>query len=228
MTNQISDHQKHLISLIKNRHSVRSFLPNAIPQTVLDNIFNASLYAPSNCNTQPWKVCVVSGNACDTLRKKSVNAVAQGDMSLDFPYEGRYEGIYKKRQHNAAATLYSALGIRREDKEKRNKAFMNNFRFFGAPHVAFLFIPDTFGIREAADIGMYSQTLMLSMTAHGIASCPQTTLGFISDLVREELNVDDSLKLLFGISFGYEDTEQPVNQCRTDRGTLNELVSFYD
>jgi nitroreductase len=215
------------IKLIKNRKSVRSFLPDSIDQQILEDIFSSAQHAPSNCNTQPWQVAVVSGKVCDHLRNKIYQAFEQGRICMDFPYDGIYEGKYKQRQHGAAAALYQAVHITREDKQARHRQFMENFRFFGAPHAAFIFIPEQFGIREAADIGMYAQTLMLSMAAYGVGSCPQTALGFCCDLVREELDISPENRLLFGISFGYESKEAPVNTCRTERVPLSESVRFY-
>ena len=151
----------------------------------------------------------------------------KGEFTMDFPYDGKYEGVYKERQYASAEALYGAMGISREEKDKRNVAFMRNFTFFDAPHVAFLFLPEPFGIREACDLGMYAQTLMLSMVAHGLACCPQTALSFLAGQVRETLNIDASNKLLFGISFGYEDTEHLANRCHTDRGSLGELTHFH-
>jgi len=215
------------LELIKQRRSVRAFLDKPVSQEILETVFSSAQHSPSNCNTQPWHIAVVSGDKCNDLREKFFKAFTRGEMSMDFPYDGVYEGAYKTRQYGAAAALYGALGIAREDKAARQQQFTENFKFFGAPHVAFLFLPEKFGMREAADLGMYAQTLMLSMAAQGIASCPQTALSFFADLLRKELNIDSSFKLLFGISFGYEDTEHPVNRCRTDRATLNEAVEFY-
>ncbi|MEU4508400.1 hypothetical protein AB0G05_02790 [Nonomuraea wenchangensis] len=36
-----------------------------------------------------------------------------------------------------------------------------------------LFLPSNAEARMAADLGMYGQTLLLALAAHGIASCPQ-------------------------------------------------------
>jgi nitroreductase len=93
--------------------------------------------------------------------------------------------------------------------------------------VAFLFLPEPFGLREAGDLGMYAQTLMLAMTAHGLGSCPQTALSFQADFIRETLGVDASNKLMFGISFGHPDPDAPVNKCVTDRATVADSVSFH-
>ncbi|QQD17103.1 nitroreductase [Spongiibacter nanhainus] len=214
-------------NIVNNRRSVRAFLPEPVSESTLHSVFATAQRAPSNCNTQPWEVAVASGNAIERLRKLIPEAFAAGQWTMDFPYDGKYEGVYKERQHGAAAELYGAMGIGREDKALRQAQFMKNFEFFDAPHVAFLFLPEPFGIREAADLGMYAQNLMLSMTAHGLASCPQTALSFMADLVRRELGIGEHNKLLFGISFGYEDTNNSANKCWTDRAAVTEAVSFH-
>ena len=89
-------------------------------------------------------------------------------------------------------------------------------------------MPDWCGIREACDVGMYAQNLMLSMRAHGLASCPQTILGYDAESVRRELDIDSRLKLLFGISFGYEDPKLPENRIVPERATLAEQLTFHD
>ena len=219
--------QQAFTEISRSRRSVRGFLSTPVRQKLLQEIFEIAQTAPSNCNTQPWQVHVASGNACEALKEGMHNALNKGAYAMDFPYTGKYEGVYRERQHDAATQLYGAMGIKREDRERRNEAFMKNFEFFGAPHVAFLFLPEQFGIREAADLGMYAQNLLLAMTAAGIASCPQTALSFSADLVREVLGVPENLKLLFGISFGYEDREAPANNVRVGRAALNEVVIFH-
>ncbi|MCY4045374.1 MAG: nitroreductase [Cellvibrionales bacterium] len=213
--------------VVKSRRSVRGFLSTPIDDETLKNIFTLAQYAPSNCNTQPWAVHVASGNVLESLRESLSTAMANGDYDMDYFYSGTYEGIYKTRQVGAAKALFGAMGIAREDKEGRNDAFFRNFRFFDAPHAAFLFIPEAFAEREACDIGMYAQTLMLSMKAHGVDSCPQTALGFNARIVKEALNVPEGLKLLFGISFGFEDKNIPANAARVDRAVLQECVTFH-
>ena len=214
--------------IARQRRSVRGFISKPVEQTLLNRVFETASTAPSNCNTQPWECAVVSGDKLETLRQRIPDAFASGQWTMDFPYDGKYAGVYKERQYQAAADLYAAMGIAREDKVGRNAQFMRNFEFFGAPHVAFIFLPEPFGLREAADCGMFAQNLMLSLTAEGLASCPQTALSFNADLVREVLDIPPENKLLFGISFGYEDADDQANRCRTQRAPLGECIRFYD
>ena len=214
--------------IARQRRSVRGYLAKPVGQDLLNRVFETAATAPSNCNTQPWECAVVSGEKLEILRQRIPEAFTAGQWTMDFPYDGKYDGVYKERQYQAAADLYAAMDIAREDKVGRNAQFMRNFEFFGAPHVAFIFLPEPFGLREAADCGMFAQNLMLSLTAEGLASCPQTALSFNADLVREVLGIAPENKLLFGISFGYEDEDDPANRCRTQRAPLGECIRFYD
>lgn len=223
----MSDPAHAFSNIVRERRSLRAFLPDSLPAAELAAIFEDAARAPSNCNTQPWVVHVVSGAKLQQLRETLPGEFLAGRISMDFPYDGVYEGVYKSRQYAAAQALYDAMGIPREDKARRQEAFMRNFTFFDAPHVAFLFLPEPFGLREACDLGMFAQTLMLALTARGLGSCPQTALGFQADQLRAALEVDPAHKLMFGISFGYPDPAAGANQCVTERAALDDFIIFH-
>ncbi|MNL62706.1 Nitroreductase family protein [compost metagenome] len=82
-------------------------------------------------------------------------------------------------------------------------------------------------VRTASDIGMYAQTLLLSLVAHGFAGIPQTVLGFYPHTIREILDIPNEFKLLFGISFGYADLNTPSQRIDVGRATLSESVVFH-
>lgn len=213
--------------LARSRRSIRGFLPDPVESMLLQQVFETAAFAPSNCNTQPWQSHVVSGEMRDRLSRIFMQTIGEGKYSLDYPYDAKYEGVYRKRQLDVGILLYQALGVTREDKQGKRQAFLRNLEFFGAPHAVFIFMPEWCGVREACDVGMYAQNLMLTMRAHGIASCPQTILGYDADSVRRELNIDSDMKLIFGISFGYEDPTLPENQIVPERAALGELVHFH-
>ncbi len=222
-----SDSVRIFDQIARGRRSIRGFLPTPVEAEVLERVFETAATAPSNCNTQPWYSHVVSGEMRDRLSGIFMQTIGQGKHSLDFPYEAKYDGIYRQRQLDVGLLLYKALGVTREDREGKHQAFLRNLEFFDAPHVVFIFMPEWCDIREACDVGMYAQTLMLTMRAHGIASCPQTILGYDADSVRRELEIDPEMKLLFGISFGYEDRSLPENRITPERAMLDEHVKFY-
>lgn len=208
------------------RRSVRGFTRTPVPESTLHEIFTLAQSAPSNCNTQPWRVYVVGGERCERLRAQLVALAASETFTPDIPYNGNYAGVYRERQHDAAAQLYGAMGIVRGDRERRGAAFMRNYAFYDAPHVAFLCLPEFGGVREAADLGLYAQTLMLTLAAYGIGSCAQTALGLYARPIKQALDIPAQQQLLFGISFGYEQPEFAANRARVGRAPLAETTQF--
>ncbi|MCP3689231.1 MAG: nitroreductase [Gammaproteobacteria bacterium] len=213
--------------LTRSRRSMRGFLPTPIEQTLLEKIFDTAAQAPSNSNTQPWELHVVSGAVRERIGKKLVETVGAGVINADFPYNDRYQGKYRERQLEVGLMLYKALGVSREDRVGKQLAFERNLEFFGAPHGVFLFMPDWAEVRVAADMGIYTQNLLLAMHSHGISSCPQTILSYNADLIRAELGVDPGMKLYIGISFGYADTSLAQNQLLPRREPITETVHFH-
>ena len=51
---------KDIINLIKNRYSVRDFLPDPLPQEVIDDMIEAARLAPSAQNRQPWRYVIIT------------------------------------------------------------------------------------------------------------------------------------------------------------------------
>lgn len=212
--------------LIRGRRAIRAFRPDEVPEETMRAVFELAGHAPSNSNTQPWHVEVVSGPARDRLADALVTAHAEDRVSVDFPYrEGLFQGPLQNRRADFGARLYAALDIARDETDLLRGYNTESLRFYGAPHVAMLFAPNNTEARIAADMGIYAQTLMLAMTAHGIASCPQALLSFYADTVRAELGVEGR-KLLMGISFGYADDTAAVNGVRIPRAGLSETTRF--
>jgi nitroreductase len=227
MTTKADPANMILQDAIHTRRSVRGFTDTPVPQDIMDQIFTLAQRAPSNCNIQPWKVFVASGETRDILKDTMIKNITSGVVpNQDYEYPGKFEGEYRKRQVDCAFDMYNEMGIAREDKEGRMRASLRNFELFDAPHVAFIGMDKSFGATVALDVGMYIQTLMLVMTAHGIGSCAQGSMRSYPDLVRETFPGNQDIKILVGLSFGYEDTEVPANNTRIDRDDITASVTF--
>lgn len=212
---------------IHQRRSVRGFLPAPVPEAVLKEVFSTAQFAPSNCNIQPWQVFVASGATRDELKKRMVERAMSGTpISPDFDYLPNFDGVHRQRQVACAVELYTNMGIARDDKMGRLQATLRNFELFDAPHVCFIGMKREFGVTVALDVGMYAQTLMLLMTAHGIGSCAQGSMRYYPDDVREVFGVDKDTAILLGISFGYEDLAVAANRTRVGRVGIEESVIF--
>ena len=223
----VVDPSMSLVEAVSKRRSVRGFLDKEVPQQVINRIFEIAQQAPSNCNVQPWKAYVASGELKEGLKKKMYeNTTNRVSPNPDYSYTNNFENEYRTRQVECAVALYSKMGIGREDKEGRMRAVLRNFKFFDAPHIAFIGMDPSLGTTVAGDVGMWAQTLMLTMVAFGLHSCPMGTMRNYPDLVRQAFDVEDGTKILFGISFGYEDSALPANETRTTRDATSSNVVF--
>jgi 2,4-dienoyl-CoA reductase-like NADH-dependent reductase (Old Yellow Enzyme family) len=140
-----------------------------------------------------------------------------------------FKGRYKERQFMQGKLYHEGLGVSRDERQGRREANLLNYKFYNAPHAALLFMPSVGdNVQIAADIGMYAQTFLLSLTAHGLEGVPQTILGFFADIIREHLAIPDELKMMFGISFGYGDKEGNGYGIKMARSPIEENVTFHN
>jgi len=213
---------------LQQRFSVRAFRDTPVAQDVLQEIFRLARQAPSNCNVQPCRAYVVSGASKDRLKQELVAAVMSGKpANPDFEWDVRYQGVHRERQFGSANALYGAMGIDRQDKQRRQMAMLRNWKFFDAPHAAFFTMEKYLKMTGAVDLGIYAQTLALLMAERGIACCMQGALGMFPDPARKLFGLGDEVGILFGMSFGYADADAPANRARTDRVPLDAAVSLF-
>ena len=214
---------------IQQRRSVRGFLPDRqVPREVLREAFELAQRSPSNCNVQPWRLFVASGDGCHRLRGALLHAVTTGMIPAPDDPADEFPGLYRRLQVDCAVALYKEMGIERDDRAGRLRAFVRNFEFFDAPHVAIVCMEKHFKLGVALDVGMYVQTLMLALWARGVGSCAQASLRMYPAIVRQELGIPESLRIMCGVSFGYEDPSVPANRSRQAREPIETNVTFVD
>jgi len=89
--------------------------------------------------------------------------------------------------------------------------------------------------------GIAEQNMMsvaAGLASTGLIPYVSTFASFASLLCAEQLRTDmaytkmkvrgPEMSLLFGMSFGYEDTSHPANMARTGRATVDEAINFHD
>ncbi|MGB8330826.1 MAG: nitroreductase [Polyangiales bacterium] len=211
---------------IRERRSVRGFLSKPVPRAVLEEVLDLAQHAPSNCNVQPWRVYIASGDTLLRLRTALVQAVTGGGSPVMVAPIDEFLGSYREKQIACAVELYGKMGIERGDRAGRLNASLRNFQFFDAPHVAYVCMAKSFGIGVALDVGIYVQTLMLAMHSRGIGSCAQASLRAFPELVADHLLIPEDEQILCGLSFGYEDPDVPANQTRQPRDPISRNVFF--
>jgi nitroreductase len=218
-----------LEELLRERYSVRAFLPQPVPSEAIERVLVAAQRTASWCNSQPWQVLIVSGEAKERFRKAIYAEAASGAKDdHDFTPPREYLGVYQERRRESGFQLYNTLGIVRGDKMAYAKQALENYNFFGAPHVAIIHTDEPLGIYGAIDCGAYVGNFMLAAQALGLGTIPQAALARHSGLIRRHFKLADDRKVVCGISFGFADNAHKVNSYRTSRASVADTVTFVD
>lgn len=216
-----------LDALLDARYSCRGYRPDEVPQDVIASIVSTAGKAPSWCNAQPWKATITRGPETARFRDALLAAVAGGAPAPDMPWPEDYPGVYGERRRECGYQLYAAVGIERSDYEARGRQSMQNFHFFGAPHVAIIHSEAKLGPYGALDCGGFVTAFMLAAQAHGVSTIAQASVASYPGVIRSHFGIDASRQVLCAISFGYEDPDHPANGFRTARADLQDILDMH-
>ncbi len=232
-----------LSRLLRQRRSARDFLPDPVPPDVLEAILADAAQSPSWSNTQPYRLGVATGELRDRLAREYCEAYdasqealgrgLSGKLALALGAKGRPDGDFSThfpypkdllpRRRATGFGLYETLGIARGDMEARGRQMRRNFEFFGAPVAMFVFVHR--GLREFSvlDAGILLQSIMLSATARGLATCAQGALATWAGPPRRAFAVPAEYRLACGLALGYA-SQHRVNTFDPGRLPVSELL----
>ena len=207
-----------------DRFSCRAYLPDAVPDETIASIVDIARLTASWSNVQPWHVTIASKPTTDTFRTALMAEAAQShDVKSDIPFPEGYPGVFGERRREVGYQLYAALGIERHDRERRAEQAFQNFRLFGAPHVALITSAAELGPYGVVDTGAFIGTFLLAAQAHGVATTAQAALARHSTFIKSYFGIGEDRTFICGIAFGYADRTHPVNNYRTGRAKADEI-----
>lgn len=220
---------KAVDDVIRARTAVRRFLDRPVDKKLVMDILDVARFAPSNSNTQPWRVYAIAGQ----VKRALSDAIAQAHAHRQEDHTPCYKHFpdvlgeqYRARQSAFAAEYYGCLGIERSDLAARDRQAGNNFRFFGAP-IGFVFTIDrTLERGSWLDYGMFLQNVMLAAKARGLDTCPQISFVKYHAIIRAHLSIPSNETVVCGMSMGYADRAEPINSLRQTREPIDAFCSF--
>jgi len=217
MHSAATDAAAALDAAIRSRKATRAFKPDPVPRHLLTEILEAARAAPSNYNSQPWRVYVLTGAAKRALGEAilSVHDAKTAPPFTPFPEPNPPECA--ARVDDFGRRLYAALRIDRTDAAARWRQTGRNYLFFDAP-IGFIFtIKAAMTKHSWLDCGVFVQTLMLAAQVRGLATCPQVSFVRYQAIVAAQLGLGPDELVTCGVSCGYADEQAAVNHMEMPR-----------
>lgn len=213
-------------TLLRARHSCRGFLADQIGDSKIRAIVAAAQRVPSWCNAQPWQMIITRGQGTEDFRAAMAAAVQTAGYNSDIAFPAAYTGVYKDRRSVCGWQLYDAVGVQKGDRAASTEQMAENYRFFGAPHVAVITAPKDLGAYGVLDCGAFVTGFMLAAEAAGVASIAQAAIAGYSDQVRAHFAIETDRDVVCAISFGLRDKAHPANGFRTDRAMVEQVIDW--
>lgn len=215
--------------VVLGRRSIRAFQQKPVPRTVLEQVISLASRAPSSMNTQPWHLHVLSGEPLDRVRAENTELMLSGVPPVkDSRGSDAYEGEHRKRQVEIAVQLFEAMGIARDDKEKRQDWILRGFRQFDAP-VSIVVTYDR-ALRDGDiaqfDCGALVNGLVNAAWSLGLG-CVVNSQGIMhSAVVRKHAAIPEDQVIMICVALGYPDEDFPANAVVSKRRPVNEVARF--
>ncbi|MGZ7132930.1 MAG: nitroreductase, partial [Halobacteriota archaeon] len=165
------------------------------------------------------------GDALDRLRRAFEERFRKGvPRSPDLPAPQQWPPALQKRMDELRAGRFASLGIEPEDTAARQPMSERTHQFFGAPTVVYLCMDRTLSAWSIFDMGLLAQSIMLAAQQYGVDSAAAALLISYPDRISAELEIPKDVLILMGIALGYRDRQHPLNQYRSPRRPLQEVV----
>ena len=215
--------------VILGRRSIRGYLPKPVPRALIEEILALAMRSPSSMNTQPWNFYVLTGAPLDRIRAGNTERTLAGvPQSREFRTGQPFAGAHRDRQVGVAKQLFGAMGIARDDAERRHDWVLRGFRQFDAPVCVIITYDRVLDGSDDTpfDCGAVTTTLVNAAWSRGLGAVINSQGIMQSPVVREHAGIPDDQVIMKAIALGWPDESFPANAVVSERKTVEEAAVF--
>ena len=219
----------NLEKVMNERKSIRGFTDQPVSKALLEDVIALANRAPSSMNTQPWHLHVLTGKPLEAVRHGNTERMLAGMTPVrEIEDYAAYEGEHRKRQIEIAVQLFEAMGIKREDAERRQDWVMRGFRQFDAP-VSIVVCFDRSLLKNTIahfDTGAMTYGLVLAAWSKGLGAVINGQGIMQSPVVREAANIPEDQVILTCVALGWPDEEFIANSVVSRRRPIENVTRY--
>lgn len=193
-----------LLDLLLTRRSIRRYLPDPVPRTVIERVLTAAIWAPSAHNRQPWRFAVVQDTAQKEALAQAMGERLRQDLRADgTPQEVIDRDVSRSCARITGAPVLIALCLSMADMDRYPDERRSHAEYMMA----------------AQSAAMAGQNLLLAAHEAGLGACWMCAPLFCPDVVREVLRLPDDWQPQALLTLGY-----PAESREKTRRPLEDVV----
>ena len=208
---------------IYRRQSIRAFTPEPVPKKTLLQLLDAAVQAPSARNMQPWHFIVVTGKARERLVQRLTSRYAEElahglqppAMELAEPYQDRVRRFMEALRTVTVQAPHFDL-------------MRGSLSFYGAPAVILLALDRSLPLDRLFDLGAAVQNLLLLAPSHGLGTCVIGIVLRYREVIREALQLPESVNLVMTVAVGVPDPASPLSAFKSGRQEVAEFLTWVE
>lgn len=204
---------------LRTRISTRKFTNKTISFDTLKAIVDEARKAPSWVNSQPYTIYLAMGEKLEAIRNLQEKLEKGGQKgNSELPVMAR--NFWSERAQKNMKYWTEHLG------EAQQYMGPSSARLYDAPAVVYLTLPEGYSDWSLYDLGSLGNSIILSATARGIASMTAYQFVKYPEMLHRELEIPKDEKIIIGIGLGYRDKDAKVNEIRSSRNRLEEVLKI--
>jgi F420 biosynthesis protein FbiB-like protein len=187
-----------VLEAIKERRSIRKFLPRPVSKKITQKVLEAAGFAPSAHNSQPWRFIFLSEGK---LKRQLALAVVES-WAVDLAKDGLTINEQTRKERferytNAPVLILACLTMDglREFNDSDRQSFERDL--------------------AVQSLGASLQTLLLAAHEVGLGACWFSAPGFCKPTIRKALDIPLEVEPQAFIVMGYADEKPPIPKKKT-------------
>ncbi|HEY5506855.1 MAG TPA: nitroreductase [Coriobacteriia bacterium] len=210
-----------LSEAIRERRSVRAFLPDDVPAEVVEAILEEARWAPSWANAQDWDVFALTGPRLERFKSvlaEKLASDAESVTDIRFPGRGEWPEHIRERMTYRRPTP----GAEAAPPQRPGLATL-----YGAPWALLFAIHEDLAPEYACfDTGLLVQNVCLEAHDRGLGTCIMAMAVRFADSLHDVVPEAAGRRFVVAVTLGHPDPDSPVNAAERERVPLSEVATF--
>ena len=209
------------LDAIKGRRSIRVFDKRIPSKEIIRECLEASIWAPSATNQQPWEFIVLTGQVLESVFRITEEKFAE--HMKDKEAFGNPPEILRQRQQEIFSALLAAAD---EASIAPNEIFEKSMRFFNAPVAVYFVAYKGQDIQYELSTAAAIENFLIAAHSLGLGTCWLTVTTVCAEDIKKLLGIPDDRELLGGVAVGTPDFDSPLNTFDRTRAPIDDVTTW--